>query len=117
MPTGWKEPDSPSSRRSYASYAQSKNEDLPVRRRSPPKKVDALDQQEALFCQDMRRLTRVAKACAEDALRELKSLRSEADDLRKQLKSLTSSNSQDGSPARSQARRREPRLAGRLSAR
>eukprot|EP00913_Durusdinium_trenchii_P031602 g29593.t1 len=68
----------------------------------------------------MRRLTRVAKACAEekwDALRELKSLRSEADDLRKQLKSLTSSNSQDGSPARSQARRREPRLAGRLSAR
>lgn len=105
-----KQPDSPS-RRSLIPTEDHRQQ------RSPPKRVDELDQQEALFCHDMRRLTRMAKACAEDALHELKGLRSEADELRHQLRQLTEQ-SDDASPTRLQAgRRREPRTPGRLTAR
>ncbi|CAE7677485.1 unnamed protein product, partial [Symbiodinium necroappetens] len=37
----------------------------PVRQRTAPNKINELDMQERLFCQDMRRLTAMAKACAE----------------------------------------------------
>lgn len=95
-----KQPDSPTSRRSNVPTEDCRQQ------RSPPKRVDELDQQEALFCHDMRRLTRMAKACAEDALHELKGLRSEADELRRQLRQLTDAQSDDASPARLQAGRR-----------
>jgi len=68
--------------------APSQAPDSPSRKRTLPKKIDELDQQEMLFCKDMRRLTSTARACAEDALRELRELRSQADQLRQQLKAL-----------------------------
>mmetsp|Transcript_98503 Transcript_98503/g.234506 ORF Transcript_98503/g.234506 Transcript_98503/m.234506 type:complete len:1850 (-) Transcript_98503:140-5689(-) len=61
-----------------------------VPKRSLPKKMDDLDKQEAMFCKDMRRLTLTARACAKDAMRELFSLRSQADHLRAQLKNMAS---------------------------
>lgn len=109
---GWvRQPDSPSSRRSHTT------EEPPQIKRSLLKHADQLDQQEALFCKDMRRLTRMAKACAEDALQELKDLRSQADELRWELKMLTIAAAQKGDSPRQAQKRPEPRTPKKLSAR
>jgi len=88
----------------------------PARQRTAPKKINELDMQEMLFCKDMRRLTAMAKACAEDAMRELHQLHGQADSLRKQLKILSEEQKedarQDASEAVLQAKMVRSRLPG-----
>lgn len=75
----------------------------PVRQRTAPNKINELDMQERLFCQDMRRLTAMAKACAEDGRRELVQLRGQADSLRKQLNLLLEEQKEDARQDASEA--------------